>query len=496
MLLSILISIAPIPSASLGAITAPVVLTHQDEGEEAAKKLEAAGTDIDKLIELAGSYKKGSKDARAVYKRILEVDKDHEAAHKALRHHSYDDQWFESYTALSAYRRAEEKRMLEEEGLVRHGDGWAKPEEVPFLRMGWEKDEYGKFFSPAVAERNAAEAKLVADGWQQQDLTWIHPDDFPKWTEGLWKCDEEWLDIEKANAFHATIPTMWAAPGKHFVVLTTLDRAGVDWAVWWSDHVYNDLVRAFGVKPAEKPEVVVLSSIAEYNIFAAGDQDQGVQPSEASGNSSVHYAFFADSRIKVSGDNFEFGGCGVASWSREDEKISGYGQHAIRHAAAHSYLEAVDPSWDTISKAVANPGGGVAAPAFWAEKKIPMWMRYGAASYVERFFNDETVDETGNPWWARDWAFQNLRAGGDIMPFEEIFAFQLDPANPEGGGALINQAGLLVSFMLDGGCKPVTDAHQAFKYALTTGGDTEAAATKLQETIAGNEKSLRRFAKL
>lgn len=498
MLLSILISIAPLAPVSFDAGTAPAVLSYQDDGEEAAKKLEAAGTDVDKLVELAGSYKKGSAQARKVYKRILTVDADHEAAHKALRHHRYDEKWFDSYTALSKYRREEEKRMLEEEGLVRFGDGWASPDEVPFLRMGWEKDDSGQFVSPARAEKAAREAKFVADGWEQQDLTWIHPDDFDKWREGLWKCDEEWLDTEHADAYHANIPTMWQVPGKHFVALTTCDRTGkgVEWIVHWADLIYPDLVRTFGLKPEEKPEFVVLNGIGQYNMYAAGDQEQGIRASEASGNSSVHYAFFADSRIKMNGDQVEFGGCGVAYWSRSDEKLTGYGQHAVRHAAAQSYLEAIDPSWDTISKVVANPAGGVAAPAFWSEKKIPMWLRFGAASYVERFFKDSTVDETGNPWWARDWAFQNLRAQGQIRPFEEIFAFRLDPAKPEDSGAMISEAGLLVSFILDGNCKAVMDAHQAFRSALKLGGDTEATVTSLQEAIVANERALRRYAKL
>ena len=61
---------------------------------------------------------------------------------------------------------------------------------------------------------------------------------------------------------------------------------------------------------------------------------------------------------------------------------------------------------------------------------------------------------------------------------------------------MISEAGLLVSFMLDGNCKAVMDAHQAFRSALKLGGDTEAAVTELQEAIVANERALRRYAKL
>ena len=107
---------------------------------------------------------------------------------------------------------------------------------------------------------------------------------------------------------------------------------------------------------------------------------------------------------------------------------------------------------------------------------------------MERFFKDGNVDQaTGNPWWARDWAMANLRNAGGVRPFDEIFALALDPADPGGSGKLITEAGLVVSFILDGGCTPVTQAHQEFKAALKQGEEVSLKAEKLQQVIIQNK---------
>jgi len=199
----------------------------------------------------------------------------------------------------------------------------------------------------------------------------------------------------------------------------------------------------------------------------------------------VHYAFFADSYMDTTSQPIRYEGLGVCYWAVNDQALEPYGQFAVRHAAAQSYIDAIDPSWDIISRVIegsAQPPG----TAFWDEKVIPLWLRFGAACYVERFFKDGNVDPaSGNPWWARDWAMTNLRKTG-VRSFEEIFAFALDPANPGGSRKLIAEAGLIMSFILDGGCTPVSAAHHAFKTALEAGEGVSEAAQRLQEQIVAN----------
>ena len=107
MIASLLLSFVTI---SLPAPT-PVVHWFQEDAEVDGQ-LAAAGKDTAKLMELAASLKTAGKEdaAKKVLKKVIEIDPNHEAARKELRHHNYDGKWFESYAELSKYRREETKK--------------------------------------------------------------------------------------------------------------------------------------------------------------------------------------------------------------------------------------------------------------------------------------------------------------------------------------------------------------------------------------------------
>ena len=432
--------------------------------------------------------------AREIWRRVIELDPNQQEARHGLGHHAYDEQWFETYTALAKYRRAEEKRMLEEQGLVRFGDGWAAQAEVPFLRMGWTRTGE-RWLSTSELEAARRAEELAGKGWEQQDLVWIPPTEFDAWRAGQWKCGDQWLSTEEADAWHADPTRPWQVPGEHFVVTSNLDRESVGWIVWWADKTWDDLVRVFGVAPSKTPELVVLDSLATYNAFAAGDANLGLVASDAEGSSSVHYAFFAEANFVPNTTPAEWHGVGVGWWDRHDANLAPYGQHSVRHAAAQSFIEGLDPSWDHISRVVS--GGGAFAPkAFWGEKRFPRWLRYGAASYVERYFQEREVEEGGNAWWARDWALTTFKQGGDWIALEELFEFQPDPSDAAASERRIHQSGLVVSFMLDGGCKPVERAHAKLRETLLGATDSTEAIQNLQQALIKNEKALRKYADL
>ncbi len=510
LLLASLVPSALAPILDRAQPPSPMPLALQDAGQsgdpEFDKKLAACGTDVAQLWALhEACAAEGKKDlSKLALKKILEVDPNHEGAHKALQHRLYDGKWFESYSALSKYRRDEEKRMLEEHGKVRYGEGWAKPEDVPYLRMGWAKDERsGRWSDPNEVARLAEEARLKSEGYEQRDdLTWIAPADVDKWKQGLWQCGEEWLDLDKANAYHASVMHPWRLTGAEdrFITMGTIPRAAdgrgpLDYARWWANLAYPDLVRALGVEPTEKPSFLVLNSLQQYNTFAAGDQAQGLPATEISGCSSVHYSYFAEAWFLPGvGETPRYNGAGVGYYAVDDPALRPFGQYSVRHAAAHSFMEAIDPSWDTISQAVTNPQA-LQVQTFWQEKKIPKWLRYGIASYCERFCKDPAPQEGGDPWAFRAWALQNLRAGGELDPLEQIFLMNLDANDPAGSVRRIHEAGLLVSFILDGECQPVKQAHEAFKAALSEGKGTTEAAQALQKALEANLAELKAFAK-
>ena len=484
---------------SLAALTgtpaiapAPAAFVLQDE-TPLEDQIAACGDDPAKLWELAQTLKTNSKyaDARKVMEKVIAIDPEHADARKGLGHQKYDGKWFKSSVELMMFRRKEEKAMREK-GLVRLKDEWVPQADAPFLRMEWVKDEAGQWQDPRKLAQLEEEAKMKADGYERQDMTWISPDEFDQWDQGLFKCGEEWLTPEAADEWHAQLFRWWTVPSDHFVLASTNTRQGVEYAKIYADAIYGDLVKMYGVEPSEPPLMVILNSLQQFNTFAGGSQDQGVPPAEADGFSSLHHAFYAETFVNMSVQPPQYLGCGAGYWDYSPN-LEAWGKFSIRHAAALSYAEAIDKSWDAISQFYANPSGGFQSATFWGEKKIPLWMRFGAANYVETFADDLTGGEGADPTLNRTWAFGHLKNLGGLRPLNEFFAFQRDLNDIPGSTKLIYEGGAIVCFIMMGGNADVTAKHEAWKDALRAGEGHKEAMTALQEALIANEAELKAF---
>jgi hypothetical protein len=133
--------------------------------------------------------------------------------------------------------------------------------------------------------------------------------------------------------------------------------------------------------------------------------------------------------------------------------------------------------------------------AFWAEKRIPRWLRYGAASYCERYFLDPAATDGGNPRRAREWGLANLRNKGGLGELEDVFEFRLSLDDVERSTKLIHEAGAVVAYVLDGEDGEVAEAHAAFKAALKAGGDTAKAVAELEKALLRSGREIERFAR-
>ena len=111
---------------------------------------------------------------------------------------------------------------------------------------------------------------------------------------------------------------------------------------------------------------------------------------------------------------------------------------------------------------------------------------------------DSLIGAGGDPHWRRSWSVSNIANKGGLDPLDRIFAFRITVDDIPRSNKLINEAGLLVAFVLDGKCTPVVQKHGALKAALSSGDakKIEQAAGELAETIAENEAELRSFAGL
>lgn len=490
--------------ASPGSVPAVPFLSFYAAADDAAldAKIAAAGSDLAKLLELAAAYATGApeSDTNKIYKRILELDASNEVAHKGLRHQLYGGKWFESFAELAKFKR-EEAATMKGKGLVRWKDEWVPEADAPFLKMGWSKDAKSVWVDPTEIARAKQIDEWKAAGYQfrADDNSWIAPSDSSKWAAIQWKCGDDWLDMAKANEYHAKLEQPWKLVGEHFEVWSTCDWDGANLARWHADKTYPDLVRLFGTQPDKKPHFVVLNSLQQYNQ-AAGNQPILV---ESEGVSSLHGAYFADAFYELAAQPPRFLGCGVSYWDRKDPKLAGWGPYWLRWAAAQSFVDAIDPSWSAVGEWVGAGGRGdiatYAAP-FWGEKKIPRWLRYGAASYVERFMKNPEAAEGTDPWSLRAGACDEIKKTGGLRKLDDVFAFKLDVTDVAGSGRLYHEAGLVVAFLLDGaaGEKDLVKKHEAFQTALKSGSkaDATAAAEALQKALVTNERDIKKFAGL
>ncbi|HRV80992.1 MAG: hypothetical protein H6830_10465 [Planctomycetes bacterium] len=492
--------LSPCPPIQAGQLEQASTVGVQDD--DVTKAIRAAGQDVAKLIALATSYEEASKpdEAKRVYQRVIEIDVDNELARKALRHERYDGRWFESYVELARYKREEAKRM-KAKGLVSFEDGWVPEADLPFLRMGWVHDDKGAWVHPGDLAQAKKVAEWEAAGYQfrPDDFSWIAPEDLEKWAALLWKCGDEWLPTEQADAYHSNVKHPWVLAGEHFEVSTTCPWSYGNAARWHADQVQAHMVRLFGMAPNSKPEIAVMRSLDQYNAIG------GENMLDADGLASLHGAYFADSAVDGAETPPRFVGMGISYWAVDDPNTAPWGPYWIRWAAAQSFVDAIDPSWVAVSQFVlihADPNRNLQehGKRFWSEKKVPRWLRYGAASYVERFLpNPEAADESDR-WTLRSFAFDDLKKSGGLRKLDDVFQFSISLDDSEGSGRLYNEAGLIVSYLLDGAPNDtgLNKALKAFQTSLASGTQkaTAQSAKTLEAELKKREAAIRTYAGL
>ena len=483
-LLLAILPLAPLPTPDPAPTRA---LTFQDDSkkEYETRRSEADG-DATKLWALVDWCEANSleKEKRSCLRALLKIDDGDRKAHELLGHLFYDDQWFTSQKKLDAHKKKEDERMAKEKGLVRFKGEWVKEEDIPFLKKGLSKSADGKWV-------DAAAIKRLEEGWVQQDLTWISPDEFEKMEAGLWKCGEDWLSLEDANNYHSEVMRWWVIPGDYFTLYSTLPREVAERAMGEAERTFRDLVRAYGQSSTDPLGVAVLNSGEQYNRFAGGDDSW--PGTDALGLSSIHGAFFADAMMDF--EERKWMGMGTAYWDYKSDAGNSFGPNFTRHAAGQSFGEFIDPSPKAIKKFERSEQAQFSVDDFYGEKKIPAWFRYGVSSYVERYFIDAFVGADGNPYWAREWSVSNIARAGGLDPLSTVFEMAVGVDNPD-SGKLLNESGLLVAFMLDGDSPELKQAHAATKAAMKSGKGLDKAFMNLEKALEQDIDKLRMFADL
>ncbi len=460
--------------------------------EEYQERLAGAGLDVERLWELhlwCESTDRAAK-GRAVLRRLLRVDPDHEAARQALGHLRSRGGWFVSRESFERFEEGQDEAAAKSRGYVKHKGVWMHPADRARASKGLVRDrETGLWLS-------AEERRKLAKGWVRQDLDWIPPEEAALADDGLWRVDGEWFDLRVANRRRAKIDSMWRIPLPAVLLHTTADR---DVSLRAAEHMTRalaDLRKVFGAEPELPLSAAVLRDEEQFDRFAFGDPDGRRRATHAGRRHLVHYGFFAESWFPPVEGKREFRGMGVCYWDTLAPHGDLYGVHSARLAIGLSYVDALDPSPKAVRGALPDGPGREYYDAYRAEKTLPEWLRYGGAVYAERFFEDTYVEGDGDRWWTRKWSVDNLKGRGGLRPLDEVFAFRLDPDDRDDALKLLIEAGLVVAFAVDGGCAPVDEAHAKLKAALASGRFRPSHAKELREAIGENRPALEAFAGL
>ncbi len=488
-------SFIPSSLAEPATVAAPTAAAHTSapgEDAELTKRKKAAGKDpveLWKVYEWCKEQKK-DKDGKAILKDILKIDPLHKEANIALGNLFFDGKWFENQKKIDEYKKQKEIDEKAAQGLVDYKGEWVPKEDVANLEKGLVKDSLGEWVTPDIA-------KKIDEGWVKQDLVWIAPAEKENIEKKLWKCGDQWLSLDDANKYHAEYSQPWKIPFGRYVLWTTCDRDVATYKMKPQlESACDDLEKIYGTKPAQPFNLFVLRSKDQYGAFAQGDREDGSDTNDATGMSSAYGAYLADAL-------FDDDGCknmGVSFWDASTKEGSQWGVQQVRNAIGMSYAEALDPS--PLATAALQKTGRVDkafVKKFFEEKRLPGWYRYGAAGYVERWYNDTTVGAGGDMQWAKKWSKESLLKSGGLRPLKQVIAFSLHPGDPTDTSKLINEAGLVMAFVMDGNCASVIEKRKAFLAAFQagkTGKELNEAVSALDAEILKNEADLRKFAGL
>ena len=442
--------------------------------------------DLWQLHEWCASTQRVAQDER-VLRRLLRLEPDHERTRAALGQFGVPGQWFPSRAAFERFQRSQQADIAKAEGLVLQGTRWIHRDERARAVEGAEKDfATGQWLS-------ALELRHLREGWARQDLEWIEPADAPHADTGLWRVGDEWIDLATADRRHAALDSMWLVPSREVLLHATTERAVALRALEHMGRALEDLHKVFGAEPALPLEVCLLRDEEQYDRFAFGDPDGRRAATETARLHLVESAYFAESWFVRARGKSVFRGMGVTYWDPVAPNGDAYGVHAARLAVGLSYVEALDPSPKAVKKALSAGAGDDYHASYAAEKLLPAWLRWGGAVYAQRFFQDANVGPDGDAWWARTWSLDNLKQRGGLRPLTEVLAFHVDPDNRDDALKLLLEAGVLVSFVVDGECAPVVTAHAELKRALAAGSAKRAQVEALAAALVANEPALQAF---
>ncbi len=233
----------------------------KDEYDQKLKGIKANDAEGFYQLGLWCDQNKMKPEALRAFKRVLEIEPQHEAAHKALGHVQFKGAWM-----TPGERDALEKKDAQNEqkaaGKVLHKGQWVTAEEKANLEKGLVK---------VGEEWMTPEDKAKLDkGLVKVDGSWLTPEEKDARDKGLYKVEGKFVSKEEANAYHSEWEKAWEVKTEHYLIRSNKDVDYVNEVAVLAEKVYAALKEFYTLEPKlkEPMKVFVLKNVDEYNQFA------------------------------------------------------------------------------------------------------------------------------------------------------------------------------------------------------------------------------------
>ncbi len=388
--------------------------------ESAAKK------DPDALVEAAKwAREKGLvRDARRIFNNVLKQDPNHAGANEALGNEQVDGVWMTAKAAQDARAKARAAEY-KAKGMVEVDGAWVEKGQVDDAKRGVfhfdgdrvTKDEYELLSTDYV--RHPVTGQIIA----RKDLSKAEAREFPVGD----RQSPRWVSESDADRFHADPEKPWVYRTHYATILSTAPIKMLEELRTHGDRGYERVKPLLGtieLAPGARPVIFLASTQDEFRQFGSQWGDE----------TSAYGIFLAQEEVLLEMPMHEPVRPIVAMLEKD------WAPYYIRHASAVGYLNRVMQAAGT---------------------QLPLWFIHGVGSLASRFDNGRDAGWFGQQH-AKKGGVRNLQAWFNSFAINgEMESSELDYN--------IYQAGLVLSFAMEGGDSESTEALQAVTAALQAG---------------------------
>ncbi|MBI1849346.1 MAG: tetratricopeptide repeat protein [Planctomycetes bacterium] len=393
--------------------------TPKDEFDEKFKAVKATDADGFYQLGLWCEQNKLKAEAAKSFKKALEIEPQHEGAHKALGHVQYNGAWMSpaDRDALVKKNEADEQKAA---GKVLFKGQWVTPEEKANVEKGLVKvgDEW----------MTPEEKAKIDKGFVKVNGRWLSKEEKEALDKGLYNVDGKFVSKEEANTIRSDWEKAWEIKTEHYLIKTNKDVDYANKVAELAENEYKALKEFFGglePKLKEPMKVFVFKDLDEYKQFS-GANARG----EEGYHSSQKGCFLAITHAELPAVSYYF---------HDDAYNYTWTDSWLYHVLAHQYQNELLP--------------GITSP----------WLTEGIGMYFElfKFFKNNNMKK-----------YRKMLTGERFIKLEDLMKVEALSDNEQHGFMIGDdvgndkpqgiEAGLLFLFLTSGG--PTADKEALGKF--------------------------------